>query len=249
MLMRMLTEQEIVHIWESGLPQHPLDRALTMLGGAFPEASRHLLAMLSIGQRDACLFKVREQTFGSLMHSFATCPACLQEIEFVLNTADMQLAPDIEPAVGAIVVNTEEGEIHFRLPNSLDLAAIVNCSDLDTARNLLARRCILCARRDDRDIVIEEMETLPETMIAAIAAQMEIHDPLAVIDIPLECVTCSYSWLITLDIVSFFWTELIAEAKRLMRAVHTLALHYGWRETDILAMSSFRRQFYLEMVL
>jgi hypothetical protein len=33
-----------------------------------------------------------------------------------------------------------------------------------------------------------------------------------------------------------------------MRQVHTLALAYGWREIDILAMSSWRRQAYLEML-
>jgi hypothetical protein len=33
-----------------------------------------------------------------------------------------------------------------------------------------------------------------------------------------------------------------------MREVHTLAAMYGWRETDILAMSAWRRQRYLEMI-
>jgi hypothetical protein len=50
------------------------------------------------------------------------------------------------------------------------------------------------------------------------------------------------------DIVSFFWTELSAQAKRLLREVHTLARGYGWREADILAMSARRRQLYLDLV-
>ncbi len=249
MTMHTLTGQEIVHIWETGLSQHPLDRALTMLMPAFPEASRHTLASLSIGQRDTCLFAVRDQTFGPLFHSRATCPACQEQIEFVLDTADMQLAPGVEAAENVFVLTTDEGELHFRLPNSFDLAAIVGSSGADAARDLLVRRCILRPRRDDQDIAVEEIETLSETMIAAMAAQMEACDPLAAIDIPLECVTCQHSWHILFDIVSFFWTELAVEAKRLMHEVHTLARHYGWREVDILAMSPIRRQFYLELVL
>jgi hypothetical protein len=240
--------QEIVRIWETGLPQHPLDRALTILMAAFPETSWQTLASLSIGQRDACLFAIREQTFGPILNSLATCPVCQEQVEFALNTREVSLSPNIEAASDVFLVITDEGELHCRLPNSFDLAAIVSSSDTDAARKLLARRCVLHARRDEQDIAVEEIETLPETMIAAMAAQMEVRDSLAAIDIPLECVTCTYSWHILFDIVSFFWTELAAEAKRLMREVHTLAREYGWHEADILAMSAIRRQFYLEMV-
>ena len=115
------------------------------------------------------------------------------------------------------------------------------------ARNLLVQRCVLQARsnRDGSDLAIE---TLPETLITALATHMDTCDPLATIDIPLECPACNHEWQIIFDIVSFFWTEIIALAKRLLREVHTLASLYGWREADILAMSSVRRQFYLEMV-
>jgi len=50
------------------------------------------------------------------------------------------------------------------------------------------------------------------------------------------------------DIVSFFWSEICVQAKRLLREVHILARAYGWREADILSMSAARRQLYLEMV-
>src|SRR5437867_8750614 len=39
-MMRTLTGREILHIWEVGQRQHPLDRAMTMLHVAFPEATR-----------------------------------------------------------------------------------------------------------------------------------------------------------------------------------------------------------------
>jgi hypothetical protein len=50
------------------------------------------------------------------------------------------------------------------------------------------------------------------------------------------------------DIAAYLWQEVDARARRALRDTHTLARAYGWREADILAMSDFRRQQYLEMV-
>lgn len=227
--------------------QHPLDQAMTMLMSAYPETSHDTLTLLSIGQRDACLFKVREQIFGQRLNSLAECPACGEQIKFVLNMADMQIAPSLEPTDNVFTLTTEESVFSFRLPNSLDLAAMVGSQNLVEARNLLVQRCVLQAKskRDGSDLAVE---ALPETLIVALATYMDSCNPLAVIEIPLECPTCNHQWQILFDIVSFFWTEIAAQAKRLLREVHTLASLYGWREADILSMSSVRRQFYLEMV-
>ena len=55
-------------------------------------------------------------------------------------------------------------------------------------------------------------------------------------------------WRAVFDIVTFFWSEIEAWACRILREVHILASAYGWCERDILALTSARRQFYLEMV-
>jgi hypothetical protein len=73
-------------------------------------------------------------------------------------------------------------------------------------------------------------------------------DPLADLTLLATCPACGHNWRILFDIVSYFWDEIQAWGGRLMREVHTLASAYGWRETDILAMSAWRRQRYLEMI-
>jgi len=224
--MHTFSGQEIVRLWEIGISQHPLDRALTLLMAAFPEASRERLALLSIGRRDAYVFALREQTFGSRLRSLAVA-ASMETTEEVYRLA------------------TGDGEVQFRLPNSLDLAEIAGSRDVASARTTLARRCVLGASRDGGEIAGEQ---LPETLLAAMAAQMDTCDPLAAMNISLDCTACGHQWTLLFDIVSFFWTEITAQAKRLLREVHTLASHYGWREADILAMSAVRRQLYLEMV-
>lgn len=247
--MYALSSQEILHVWEVGLGQHPLDRALTILASAFPDVLQEHLTVLSVGQRDECLFAIRERTFGSRLVSLVVCPACQGQLELVLDmAADLHVAPDATPAgqTQPIQQMTSDGyELHFRLPNSLDLAAIAGHRDVVTAHNLLVQRCVLQAMRDGVEVAVE---ALPEIVIAALAAQMDTSDPLAALDIGLNCSACGSHLEVLFDIVSFFWTEITVQAKHLLREVHTLARTYGWREADILSMSTARRQFYLEMV-
>src|SRR5260221_5390778 len=108
--MHTFSGQEIVRLWEIGISQHPLDRALTLLMAAFPEASRERLALLSIGRRDACLFALREQTFGSRLCSLAACPACGEQFEFALNTADLPVAARMEAAGEGYTLATGDDE-------------------------------------------------------------------------------------------------------------------------------------------
>ena len=64
----------------------------------------------------------------------------------------------------------------------------------------------------------------------------------------MTCPACGRFWQAAFDIASYLWSELDALAQRLLGEVHTLARAYGWREADVLSMSPWRRQFYLEMV-
>ena len=246
--MYALSSREILHIWEVGLGQHPLDRALTILASAFPDAPHDHLAALSVGQRDECLFAVREGTFGSRLVSLVVCPACQGQLELALDMADLGVAPGTTPEGHVQPVQqmaSDEYELQFRLPNSLDLAAIVGYRDVVNARNLLVQRCVLQVLRDGIEVAVE---ALPEDVITALAAHMDTSDPLAALDIGLDCSVCGSHLQVLFDIVSFFWTEITVQAKLLLREVHTLARTYGWREADILSLSTARRQFYLEMV-
>src|SRR3977135_3986026 len=92
--MRSLTAQEFLPVCEVGVGKSALDRALTILQTAFPAASRDALAALSIGQRNARLFRAREQTFGARLDGLAECPECKAQLEFSLNTVDIVSTTD-----------------------------------------------------------------------------------------------------------------------------------------------------------
>lgn len=245
--MPSLSAETILYIWEVGQRQHPVDRALTILAATYPDVSWDMLARLSIGQRDARLLGIYEQTFDAELAGVADCPQCHQSLEFALPIAGMRLAEAEEQVDQVYPLQVNGYTLQFRLPNSFDLAAIVRqAGDSDTARNLLAQHCVLEATHRGEAITVTG---LPAPVTADLATQMARLDPQAEIVINLDCPACRHTWSVLLDIVAFLWDRIAAQAKRLLYDVHTLAQAYGWTEADILAMSATRRKFYLEMVM
>lgn len=244
--MRTLSGQEILYIWETGSGQHPIDRAVTVLAIACPELSPAALLALSVGQRDAHLLAIRERAYGSHLSCYVECPECGGRLEFVLNVPDLQVRHDSVPATQTHQVTCDGYELSYRLPNTTDLAAIAHYSSVALARATLVQCCVLQVSQEGTAVA---PESLPEPVIIALAAHMLERDPQAELLLDLQCPGCEHRWSVIFDIVSYFWTELCGHAKRLMREVHTLAQAYGWSEADIVAMSSARRQFYIDMVI
>jgi hypothetical protein len=244
--MRPLTAHDLLEVWEGAEGQRPVDRALTLLAAACPESTRDELAALSIGQRDARLLTLRERTFGPRMYGFAECPKCAERLEFDVAVVDLRVAAEPEGGEeGSWELVAEDLMLRFRLPNSQDLAAAAGCEDTSTARELLVRRCVLQASRDGVQVSCSE---LPAEIIGALAQRMIEHDPQAEVLLDLRCPECDHRWQALFDIADFFWTELNAQARRLLGEICSLARAYGWREADILTMSARRRHHYLELV-
>jgi hypothetical protein len=243
--MRSLTANDILYIWEMGQHQHPIDRALTMLAAAMPDRTPAELAQLSIGRRDRLLLMLRELVVGQEIVSIAQCPQCGEQLELAMNVQDVQCTEPtfvIEPDT---TVNLAELAVQIHLPNSYDLAAVVNCADVATAYGQLLQRCIVGVDRSGESISAAE---LPSAIVQQLSARLAEMDPQAEIILTPICPACGHSWQVLFDIVTFLWTELSGQARRLLQEVYRLARAYGWREADILAMSPLRRQFYLELV-
>ena len=88
--MQSFSAAQLVGVWERGLGQSSLDRALTMLADAYPEMTRAELAALSVGERDARLLALRERLFGDALRSFAECPRCSSGLEFSLDVNELR---------------------------------------------------------------------------------------------------------------------------------------------------------------
>src|SRR5258708_816502 len=154
--MHSLSGQELLCIWEVAQHQHSVNQALTILAVAEPDVPQDELLSSSIVQRDARLLAVRLATFGSQVAGDAECTDCQERLEFTLDVADIRVVPE-SPSDGATTSRVYEATIegyklHFRLPNSLDLAHIVRCRDELTARTLLLQRCVLHASLDRQEV-------------------------------------------------------------------------------------------------
>ncbi len=225
-----------------------------LLAEACPGMSSDELEQLSIGRRNECLLTLREWTFGPQLNSCMKCNSCDESLETSFSVADilktsssLLLTTLMETKEGGkeLTLKVSDYDVHFRLPNSLDLATISGNEDIASVQCVIFERCITVARRNGEEISVD---TLPINVRDAIVDHMEKSDPYAEIHLDLSCPICSHKWESNFDILQFFWSEINAWALRILREVHNLARAYGWREIDILTMSAWRRQFYLEML-
>lgn len=241
--MHTLSDHEVLRTWETGLAQHPVDRALTILATAFPDTDRDRLASMSVGQRDGHLMDVREANFGSEVSGVAECPECGELLEWALDLGEIRSPLASEGGPNRLAI--ESYELLYRLPDSTDLAAVAPSGDVAGGRTALLRRCVLEARSEGVKI---EPISLPEEIILGLAAEMEARDPQAETLLDFECPGCGARWQALFDILAFLWDEIQARARRLLGEVVELARAYGWSEAAILEMSPARRRFYLEAV-
>jgi hypothetical protein len=241
--MHPLSVQELLSVWERGLDARPYERAMLLLAAAEADSTLERLAAWSLGRRDDSLLALRECAFGSELNVVAVCPRCTQQLEMLLSV------PALRAPAASAAGNPESevllGRYHVRCrpANSGDL---MKCrgTELETIRAELLARCVLEARWNGDPV---EASALPQEVAEAVTQQMAASDPQADTRVALNCPACQHHWEEVFDIVSLFWTEIEAWARRLLREVHVLAAAYGWRESDVLTLSPARRQIYLAM--
>ena len=244
--MHSLSASELLRLWERGLANQPVERALALLCATSPEASPEALAQMTIGVRDSLLLRLRERTFGPQLMSTAECPQCRERLEFNFTTSEIAV-PDAGERQDKFSLDVRGYEVEFRLPTSLDLSVVsrVAASDSDLAQRSLLGRCLLSVRQEREEKTIDD---LPAEVVEAVVEEMGRRDPQSDVQLALNCPQCGHAWQLTFDIVSFFWSEIDAWAQRVLREVHQLASAYGWGEEEILSLSAWRRQVYLGMI-
>jgi hypothetical protein len=239
--MRELTPQEMMAAWEAGQGHSLAHKALLLLSYANPELTWDTLAALPIGERDSRLLQLREWMFGRELTSLASCPTCREELELTFSVGDLRIA---SPKQEQQPLSVEQGDyrVEFRLLNSADLEQLAGVDDI---RTHLLRRCVEGAWYRGKK---RAFSRLPASVMSAVVQKMGDADPQADVHTALTCPECGYRWEAMFDIVSFFWEEIDSWVLRTLREVHLLASAYCWRESDILALSPWRRQYYLQMV-
>lgn len=242
--MGKLSASELLEVWEQGFSATPVERALLLLNAEHSGESWEALSELSIGARDARLLKLRKETFGSRIQAMCDCPHCSEPVEMSFGVTDILVDP-MGTKDASLSLTIEDYDVHFRLPDSRDLAAVAASDDRSLAVRQLFHRCLIAAYHGDEIISPDE---LPSTVMNAVAERIAQADSQSNVELEITCPACDHFWVSLFDIAAFFWMEISAWVNRMLHDVHTLACAYGWSEEEILALSPARRRAYLEMV-
>ena len=248
--MRGLSSQELLSVWDQGHGLSPGGRAMLVLATACPEYRSRNMDSLNIGERDALLASIRARTFGEAIESVVTCPACAAMVEV---TADVHMIfPDAtqivsRDAIARLPVEIAAGDFFVQVvpPTVRDVEAIATTATPEEGVRMLLRRCILRAEKWGNPC---EVDDLPEEVCALLEERMAEADPQGDVQLSVRCPGCDHRWPVPFDILTYFWSEIHLAASGLLRDIHALASAYGWRESEILALSTRRRRIYLEMV-
>jgi hypothetical protein len=182
--------------------------------------------------------QLRALVLGAHATALTECERCREKIEFTINTASLAQAPEVrEPAEFAV----DGSRVRFRLPNSHDLAAVVAATDADEGARRLAEACVI-------EITPPDDRPPADQLIAAMSEAILRHDPRTEITFGLTCPECGHAWEMLFDVAAFFWKEIEAMARRLLREIDVIARAYGWSEGEILSLSPQRRRNYLELI-
>lgn len=247
--MRLPSAAELVVLWESGLRLSPVERGLRLLAALFPQTSGEDLAQKTIGERDGWLLTLREQLFGAEVASTVACPQCGEQLELNFSIPEVRDPRGDSPGpAGEAIAYVDGYAIRCRAPTSADLLAVAGVAGAESAQRALLDRCITAIDAGGAPEGSPNLAHLPAAVAAAVAEQMAQVDPQADVRLALVCPACDHRWMAQFDILTFLWSELTDWVQRTLREVHLLASAYGWREADILAMSAWRRQWYLQQI-
>ena len=231
--MRPLAGELLLAAWESGAPEHDLERALTMLAAALPDADREQLGALPIAERNALLLRLHELTFGPLLSVFGVCAACGARFEFAVPAAGLA---GRYPA-GQVAWREKGRHYRLRAVTTDDLLATLGVPETGAAADLLLARCLEVSPAAGQ-----------RTAPTAALRRFEQLNAASELSCCIDCPGCSSRELLDLDMARFLWKEVRNAARRLLGEIHQLASAYGWSERAIAEMRPGRRAAYLEML-
>ncbi len=227
----------LLEAWEHARRRSSLDQGNLFIGLAWPELGPADLEAMPLGRREALLLALRRRLFGPRLDGLTTCPACQTAVEFSLELPDSEVMHELPVAV-PITVTVGEYALAARLPSAADL------------RRAAAEErppWLYGVSRAERAGQPVDPAALPAAVAAEVETVLRQADPLALIEVDLTCPACGRRWLAPLDTAAYLFHELEAWAHETLWVVHRLASAYHWSEAEILSLSPWRRQYYLEL--
>ncbi len=224
-----------------------VERARLLCGRVRPDLDAAALAAMPIGQRDAWLLELREQTLGPRAVATVACPVCGRRVTVDVDVEQLRFAAAGGAAVPAVPFEQviDGFRVMMKVPTVADLDAAERATSIEAARAALIAACIVQVNGPGGPMA---SSALSEGLLARISEVLIERDPQVEVLLDLSCAWCAERFEAEFDIARFFWAELSALSAQLIDDVHVLAKAYGWDETQILALPPRRRRRYVELV-
>jgi hypothetical protein len=241
---------DLLLAWEWGSQVPAAERGVVLLATVLADRPVESLAAMSVGERDLHLLSARGMLFGPELDCVVSCPECSTALELRVAVDDLLAGamPGSEPTEESGEIAAAGWTLRFRRLTLQDLLDATAAADPAEARETLLRRSVeATVQPDGSETQGVPAGGLPAEVELTLVEEMERREPMAPLDFELECPDCGRAWTAPFDIAAFLWAEIDGWAQRTLREVHALASAYGWRESDILALSPWRREAYLQM--
>ncbi len=234
-----LTSSQLLEIRDRGMKGPTSERALAILACAC-SLSREAILDLPLGRREHLLWGLRRDTFGNDLQAVVDCPHCGERNQIGCQVDAILGAPAPETPTAFHRFQHGDWDLSYRPPTTRDLLAAKS----DPSH--LVRSLLIDARNEHTPWKPEA--DVPAVLLDALDHALAEHNPLVDIQFSVACASCQQLWNEPFSIADFLWEEIAAEARRILRDIHQIALAYGWDESTILALSPERRRAYMEMI-
>jgi hypothetical protein len=227
----------------AGAPAAPLTSRLLAaclldLDGA--AGGLELARRLLVGDRDFLVLELRRLTFGPRVAAVLGCPACAARMDVDFDLDAVPVEPRPQTPVFDAPVEQQRGPplpVRFRLPTGADQEAVLGLAPAAAAAALL-ERCLL--EQPPGGLAPEQQDMVGDVM-ERVAPRVEI-------ELDLGCPECGAAFEAPFDLTAFFYAELRATSRLLLREIHSLALYYHWSEAEILGLTRAKRRAYLALL-
>lgn len=167
------------------------------------------------------------------------CRSCEEGMEVDLDLMEL-VSPSVDPRF--VRFSIEDQDVVVRLPRGRDQQLWIRNGTRDPTRILAGLVESIGGRPTEPSFLP------PQAWHDPAGNALEAYDPLTALVLRTRCPICGDENVVDLDLELFLLRELAGIQDRLIEDVARLATAFHWRETDILALPSWRRNRYLRML-
>ncbi len=236
-------EARIAALGQRPLPD--LERSIEILGcavGLGPELKPDpgMARLLCLGDRQFLMLCLSSLAGGEAVWFHPQCAGCGRHFDIQVRWSQVPVKPG---GAGYPLTQVQCGEemLRFRIPNGLDEASIRGQAYEQAVAILLMRCLVVDSDKQDAAAVIR---SLTPAQIEKIEQSLDTAAPDVGSRVDTQCPECGRPQVVVIPI------DRPPEVAPLVlyKEIHLLAQQYGWRESDILALPSWRRKLYIGII-